>query len=306
MIWKSDDLWQKAKLYFCRAYAVNREDPLFPLWSSLALELLARAALAGVHPVLLADPQQGENILYACGFPSSALPKSVPAKTVFHRLTVVLPSFTDDDFRFCTALMEMRNAELHSGLLPFDKYPAKNWFPQLCRVVKLLTESCGKSMEDLLGAAEATAAAEMIKGLEAKLHGEVNELIKKAKEAFTALSVEERLERVKATKAPLIEEMDWKSKRVKCPSCEASGVLYGEVVKTLEAKATEDGIEERAIIMPAKFRCLACDLYLPTAQHLLIVEMAEHYTVATVADPKDYYGIEFDLSEYYDADYGND
>lgn len=306
MSWNPDDLWKKGKLYFSRAYAVEREDPLFPLWSSLALELVARAALARVHPSLLADPQQGENILYACGFPSSSTPKSIPAKTVFHRLTVVLPGFTDDDFKFCTALMEMRNAELHSGHLPFDKYPAKNWFPQLCRIVRMLTEFCGRPLKDLLGDADAAAAEEMIKGLEKKLYEEVNLLTKKARESFAALTVEDRLKRISAANGHVVEDIDWKSRRATCPSCEANGVLHGEVLKSLEAKATEDGIEERSVIMPTRFKCLACGLHLPTAQHLLIVGMAEHYTVATVSDPKDYYGIEFDPSDYYEEDYGND
>lgn len=306
MSWKTDDLWQKARLYFARAFSVDREDPLFPLWSSIALELTARAAVAKVHPALLADPQQGENILYACGYPSSSVPKSVPAKTVFHRLTVVAPGFTDADFKFCTALMQMRNAELHSGELPFDKYPAKNWFPHLCRVAKLLVEFCGKTMEELFGKAEAKAAEEMIKALEAKLHDEVNTIVKKAKESFESLGVEERLKKIQALKTVLVKHSDWKSKRMNCPACGAEGILHGEVLKTLEAKATEQGIEERAVIMPTKFTCLACDLVLPTAQHLLIVGMAEHFTVATIMDPKDYYGIEFDPSEYYEEDYGND
>lgn len=306
MSWKSEDLWQKARLYFCRAYAVTREDPLFPLWSSLALEMLARASVAKIHPVLLADPQQGENILHACGFPSPTAPKSVPVKTVFHRLKVVLPGFTEDDFKFCTALMEMRNAELHSGDLPFDKYPAVKWFPQLCCVAKMLTEFCGKSLVDLLGADEARAAEEMIKGIKEKLHGEVARMVKVSGDAYKALPPEEKAARAKEAIPRFIEAMDWKSKRCKCPSCGESGILHGEVVKTLEAKATKDGIEEQSVIMPRSFKCIVCGLTLPTVQHLLIANMADHFTVGTIADPKDYYGIEFDPSDYYEEDYGND
>jgi hypothetical protein len=306
MSWKSEDLWQKARLYFARAFSIDREDSLFPLWSSLALELTARSALAKVHPALLADPQQGENVLYACGYPSSSVPKSIPAKTVFHRLTVIAPGFSDADFKFCTALMQMRNAELHSGELPFDKYPAKNWFPQLCRIAKLLTEFCGQTLEDLFGTVEAKAAEEMIKAFEAKLHEEVNASVKNAKEYFEALGIEERLQRIKALKTLLVKHTDWKSKHMECPGCRADGILHGEVLKTLDAKATEEGIEERSVIMPTKFTCLACNLLLPSAQHLLIVGMAEHFMVTTTMDPKDYYGIEFDPSEYYEEDYGND
>jgi hypothetical protein len=306
MSWKSEDLWNKACLYFSRAFEVDREDPLFPLWSSLGLELLARAAVAKVHPVLLADPQQGENLLYACGFPSTAAPKSVPAKTVFHRLTVVLPGFSETDFKFCTALMEMRNAELHSGELPFDKYPATKWFPQLCRICKVLTGFCEKTLADLIGNEEAKAAEEAISALETKLHAEVNRLIKDAKTAFDELSVETRLENIKKAKDELVRHMDWKARKVKCPACEVQGILQGKILKMLNPRATGDGIEERAVIMPVKFSCLACGLDLPTHQHLFIAGMAEHYTETSLADPKDYYGIEFDPSEYYGEEYGNE
>jgi len=307
MSWKTDDLWKKACLFFGRAFELTREDPLFPLWSSMGLEFLARAALAKVHPALLADPQQGENILYAFGFPSNKPPKSVPAKTVFHRLKVVVPGFIESDFTFCTALMEMRNSELHSGELPFDKYPANNWYPQMCRIAKLLSEYCGRNLTSLFGEKEAKAAEELVVAVEAKLHSEVSKLIRHAKLNFEKLKKSVRDEQVKRAAATLSRQMVWRARKVSCPACKTEGILHGEVVKMLEPRATEEGIEERAVIMPTKFSCIACGLSLPTHQHLFIAGMAEHFTETSVADPKEYYGIEFDPSEYYDGnEYGND
>ena len=53
-----------------RALNVPRDDDLFPFWSSLALELLARAALAHAHPTLVADSSEpdGVTLLHALGF----------------------------------------------------------------------------------------------------------------------------------------------------------------------------------------------------------------------------------------------
>lgn len=70
MPWNYENLWQKAKTYFERGFNENRNSELFRLWFSLGLELLARATLANIHSSLLADPQQGDNILHACGYPS--------------------------------------------------------------------------------------------------------------------------------------------------------------------------------------------------------------------------------------------
>ncbi len=85
MIWNYDDLFLKARLYMARAFKEDRDSSLFSFWASLGLELLARSTLSKVHPSLLADPTQGDNILYACGFPGKNPPKSIPAKSVFSR-----------------------------------------------------------------------------------------------------------------------------------------------------------------------------------------------------------------------------
>ena len=63
MSWERDPLWAKARLYFERAFAESREDPRFGLWCSLALELLARAAVASVSPTLLAEPDNEHRFL---------------------------------------------------------------------------------------------------------------------------------------------------------------------------------------------------------------------------------------------------
>ncbi len=57
--WSHDGLWAKAVIYAQRATDEDRDGPLFPLWATLALEFVARACLAKVHPALLADPREG-------------------------------------------------------------------------------------------------------------------------------------------------------------------------------------------------------------------------------------------------------
>jgi hypothetical protein len=63
MSWERDPLWAKSRLFFERAFEQPPEDPLFGLWCSLGLELLARAALASVSPTLLAEPDKEHRFL---------------------------------------------------------------------------------------------------------------------------------------------------------------------------------------------------------------------------------------------------
>lgn len=93
MLWTEELLFNKAKLYMQRANAEDTESPLYPFWASLSLEFLCRAALAKVHPALLADPREARNIFYACGLPIKGLAKSIQAKTVFLRCTEIIKNF---------------------------------------------------------------------------------------------------------------------------------------------------------------------------------------------------------------------
>src|SRR5262245_33395535 len=75
---KSDKaLYDKARLFMHLAHEQPIESQLFAFWASLSLELLCRAALAKVHPVLLADPREDGNILYAFGIQPARPPKGI-------------------------------------------------------------------------------------------------------------------------------------------------------------------------------------------------------------------------------------
>jgi hypothetical protein len=80
MEWESESLYAKAKLYARRAHNESVDSSLFAFWMSLALELLARSALAQIHPVLLADPREQDNIHYAFGINPKNPPKSIPLR----------------------------------------------------------------------------------------------------------------------------------------------------------------------------------------------------------------------------------
>ena len=65
--WSSDALLTKAQRYAERMVEHAKDDWRFALWSSLALELLLRAALARISPALLAEKNDWNNIYFALG-----------------------------------------------------------------------------------------------------------------------------------------------------------------------------------------------------------------------------------------------
>jgi len=306
MSWNHENLWTKAALYYQRAFSEDRESELFSLWACLGLDLLARASIAKIHPALLADPQQPENIFFAFGYPSGKPPKSVPAKTVFHRLTVIVPEFKENDFKFCMSLMELRNAEVHSGELPFSNYPVDRWLPRFLKVTKLLAEFNDRNLSALLGPEEAAASDKIIQTLEDAILKRAKQAISEANKNFNKLELEVRLSKEKEAKTNVRKFLDWKSRIVKCPSCGVDAALKGEVIRFLDPKATDDGIEERAVIMPTELYCVFCELSLSSHAMVFHAGFGEQYTETNLVDPKDYYGIEFDPSDYFEESYMNE
>src|ERR1700678_2883633 len=106
MEWDSDLLYEKAKLFAQRAHNEPVESSIFAFWMSISLEILARAALAQIHPVLLADPREQDNIHYAFGINPKGLPKSIPAKALFARCSILVHGFTDKMSAHCLIIAD--------------------------------------------------------------------------------------------------------------------------------------------------------------------------------------------------------
>lgn len=167
MNWSEDLFWNKATLYMARASSEQREGPLFAFWSILGLELLARAALAKVHPVLLADPLEGgDTIFYALGYGATKPPKSIPIRTVLARCQRVVPDFTKTEVDLCITWVNRRNEEVHTGAAAFEGWSTGLWLAEFYRICSLLVRFQGKELADLFGDEEGNGAKVMIGGLE--------------------------------------------------------------------------------------------------------------------------------------------
>ena len=296
MVWNEQALWQKAKLFADRAFEADRDGSMFPLWATLALELLARAALAHVHPALLADPQKGTNLLYALGYGTTSTLKSVPAKTVFTRCKEIVPRFTETEEKHCMALVERRNADLHSGELAFEQFQTASWLADYFATCKILAEFQGKTLEELFGPEDASAATEMIDEVAMTVRGAVNRKIAAAKTAFNALEADKRTACLQSRPTPT----DVTNKLQPCPACGGHAVVLGKVVSADEPR-TDDGTLFRIIhVLPTMLVCAACQLMLEDHGELHAANLGGQYTVTEALDPLEHFGV------YEEPDYGND
>ena len=296
MVWDEQALWNKAKLFADRAVQADRDGSDFPLWATLALELLARAALAHVHPALLADPRQGANLLYAFRLGTMSAPKSVPAKTVFTRCKDIVPLFTDQEEKLCMSLVERRNSELHSGELAFEQFSTATWLVDYFATCKILVDFQGKTLEELFGPDEAAAANEMVDDVATTTRAAVNTKITAAKIEFRALADDEQTARLQR-QSPLHEVTNTEQP---CPACGGHALVLGKVVRA-EEPTTDDGTLFRIIhVLPTMLVCAACNLILNDHGELHAADLGGQYTVTETLDPTELF------SFYEEPDYGND
>lgn len=319
--WSHDGLWAKAVIYAQRATDEDRDGPLFPLWATLALKFVARSCLAKVHPALLADPREGENLLHAFGFNAVGTRRSVPALTVFRRCRQIVGEFTEDDFKKCMALIERRNAELHSGTAAFEGLKTGLWLSDYFRISEILLKAQGKSLVDLLGAEEAAGAGKMIVASQEKVIGDVKKAIAEARKNFEELEqiIKEEKRKAAAIQSKTLPSLD--AEMVDCPACGSKAVLRGERVAVKEPRLDDnDGtISRQMVILPTSLNCPACSLGLKGHASLHAAGLGGNYTVMENVDPAEYFGIEqpteADFEAYVDqwlkdqaadAEYSND
>jgi hypothetical protein len=144
-------LWIKSKLFINRALEDDlRSFDERALWASLSLELLAKAALSRVSPLLIAKPnEEGTNLLIASGLvEGEASFESIPAKTLFSRCK---KSFRPFDDQRSQQFSMARNEYLHSGGTAFMAIPESAWWPRFWSQSIILLAALDKDVSDYIG-----------------------------------------------------------------------------------------------------------------------------------------------------------
>lgn len=300
--WSADALYMKSERYIQNMNEFNSDDWEYGLWSSLSLELLARAALSNISPALLADSdgKNSSSLQHALGFQPTEekfLPKSIAISEVFKRLTSLLPNFTKEHESFGIQHTGMRNSELHSGEPAFEGVKGSSWQPRYFRTCEILLESMGLTLEKYVGKDEAKAAQKMIVAAADESAKAVKGDLEAHKKVWSAKSTKER-------KTLGDQALVWASRssghRVSCPACESQALVIGEAVSAPTQRLVDGDIVETQEYLPNLFQCVACGLKVSGLSRLAVIGLGDRYKKTLRYDAAEYYAPQDEYLGYED------
>lgn len=266
-------LWSKAKVFLNRAMDPDpgRSFDEQALWASAALELLGKAALARVSPLLIAEPtEDGANILIAAGLiEGTARFTSVSASTVFKRCQRAFRPFSAPDAQ---KFADARNEYLHGSSVGFMTLPPQAWWPRYWALAVTLITALDREIEDLVG-------PDRVRVVEAHLEQNARNVEHRAEALISR--ARQRLAQYKAGTLPARIQAEWRSvpdftgfrtyyADAECPACGGTGTIAGDeggdMVSFEYVYDREDPgpVGARAVLnVPAEhFSCETCHLVL--------------------------------------------
>jgi hypothetical protein len=296
--WSSDALLAKSQRFFEEMLRHSKDEWQFAHWSTLALELLARAALANISPTLLAEPGDWNNVYYALGHAPKAkkfIPKSITITEVFGRLREVVPDFTQDLKDFGILHMTRRNEDLHTGDTPFETLSTSAWLPVFYEASTVLAAALGKDLKLLVGVEEADLAVQLIEAAHDESAKAVLKAVAAHKLVWEEKSSDERDELGKQSVAWATRQY---GHRVACPACKCTALVYGVASSEPIVRVQDGAIVETQQYVPARFECLACGLKISSLAQLTACELGDPYKSTATYSVADYYGSNDPYSQY--------
>lgn len=299
-MWDYDSLIGKAQLYFQRAAAhPSMDDDEFTLWMLLGLEFLLRAPLGKLHPSLLAAPE-GDAILHANGIPTVKDPRSVPTHTVLARLKHVVPDFDVEREKDALFLINVRNAELHTGDPAMANVPNPKWLPRFIRVADVVCSHLGVDPADLITDDVEAHARALVDDEDAKTRHEVTTKISGAKDFYQRLAAPEIQQRTPA----LSVGYDWSEwEKVTCPACATPIAMSLIHLRSGAEQIDGDEVRTDTIWVADDLECPVCGLHLEGTAEIAAAGLEQQYVRTVTESLEDRYA---NADEYIDYDYGND
>lgn len=285
--WSEQTLFAKAKLYAEQMQRHPVDHWEFGFWSTLCLEMLGRAALAHISPILLADNKTWENLAYALGTTVTTKkfsPTSLPTRQVFTRLGKLSPDFSDEIQGICAEHVDRRNRELHSGEFVFVDLGSSQWLARFYLACKVILGTMDKTLDDILS--EAEDAEDMITAYRDKAAGRVQRDIRCHRRDWSNKSPKER-------KGAILEANTWATRqighRVKCPSCSSQAILKGKPAGEVQTTVIENEIEQRQSQIPSSFECVACGLKITGLSKLSACGLGDAFSGTTTYTASEYF-----------------
>lgn len=291
-----DGLWMKAKVHINRSFAARDADDFeqSAFWAATALELLGKAALSKVSPLLVADPtDDGRSLLIAAGVSSDLSRfKSIQAKAVFSRCARAFKPFNEKE---AGRIAAQRNEELHSALTPFTGQDEDEWWDRYWSQAVVLVDAQDETLPGLVGPdREATVEAHLARNV-ANTSRRVEAMVDRAAQRYALAATSEDARReISALVERLKFAFDFSSD-VDCPACANSAYLFGDDV--IDSGVEEDYEEGTAVelleVSADFFECEVCGLRLDGPAYVAEAGLPEFFKAERDYDP------------VYD-DYGND
>ena len=204
--------------------------------------------------------------------------------------------------------LNWRNEEFHTGSLPFEGLKTSIWLPDFFRICTILVKFIGAKLEEYVGTEHSSMAIELVESLSHQKRKDAHLEVKTKKAEFQALGVEERLERIKqgTAKAKGAWQLRARGKEVTCPSCEGVALVVGGAIRSTTPKDNDGELVQEDVWLPAALACFSCELRLKGHAYVAALGFGDQFVTTDVLDPKDYYDIQFDPSEYYQSEYANE
>jgi len=307
-----NSLFAKSRIFIERGLAArdSGEYDVFHMWAALSLELLGKAALASVHPALVADPSRIDSLLYACGRKTSDDVKSIGAKTIYERLPKLSKDFDQRMRDFCMLMANRRNEELHSAASPTSDLDPKTWIPTFWRAAEVILEISQRQLLDWVGKEEALGARTVMEDASRILEHALQARIARCRRAFDEKyppgSVDRKvlLENLENVLFPIGQprlryDADGHD-REKCPSCNSPGWVFGFQFERHRNPVEYDRdhhilmqTEER-LYVTTDFSCGACGLVINGVEEIEAADLRQEFSLTKDVEPD------------YGGDYGND
>lgn len=305
----AEALLGKSRVYASRALQAkgSKDSEVYQIWAALALELLGKAQLAGIHPCLVVETENTNSLLEACGVETDTKVKTISAHVVFARLKHTVEKFGTPHAEACKIISSRRNAELHSGQAAFAGMGDKDWEGQFWSTAQLILASMDLELEDWVGS-DSKIPATLADDFHTIKVEAAKQRIANARAAFAAPDEKKRSKKELEELRERSQAFHWYTYRdafryvldnywdISCPACKCKGFLGGDRVhEEVVDQDHESGYETvERYFTPVEFYCPSCDLRLDGAEEMKAAEFEEEY-------------IDQDEREIeYEPDYGND
>lgn len=296
----SDALWLKARLFI--NHAMDDDEPRAfeerALWASLALEMLGKAALARVNPLLIAIPnEEGNHLLAASGLIVGDGPiMTVQAATVFKRCARAFRPFNASE---SIAIASNRNAYLHSGVAMFTPVPESAFWPAYWRQAAILVYGQDRDLEEFVGQDRVEVVEEFLTRNKQHIEERVEALLERAKQQLALISSGNAPERIVAAfrrntdlRAGMLYSTD-----THCPACGEEGTLEGEQEAGHELRYEQVAEDDFDVYVDVQvwadyFSCQHCRLVLDSAELIEAAGLKSQFD--DQGDPADFVEAEYE------------